>query len=182
MAKTVYMVADDGARKVFEDPERTWGQGDGGTVEVDSVLRDAKWIALGDGRTLYRCEPISADEEPAPALRTVKAYVAFDPGYVGVQNVYAASTPGSLRVSSACRGYIFEIEMREVAPPPAPKRETGWAVKNPSTGSLYGRDGYGLGTPFVFSSYGSAEEMAKTLVTGVAVEVYRDTLGPVDDE
>ncbi len=182
MPKTVYMVASDKAREVFEDPERSWvSNRTAGSVIVDSVLDDAKWPARCDGWTLYRCEPISADEEPEPAPRTVKAYVAFDPKMEGGQDVWAYASVEQARVSCS-RFPIFEIEMREVIPPPE-KRETGWAIMGGPSGPLYGRGWYGAPLPFAFREKGAAEELAEMLGHGaVAVEVYRDTMEPVDAE
>lgn len=139
MAKTVYMIANRDAVGVFTDPDFRWTKDCIGSVIVDRDLSDARREVF-DGDTLYRCEPISADEEPAPEPRTVKAYVAFDPSDSDGQDIWAFSTIEAAMDRRGCP--IFEIEMREV-PPPAPKRETGWAIMGGPSGPLYGRGGYG---------------------------------------
>lgn len=182
MAKTVYMVASDEARDVFEDPAMRWNKITAvGSVIVDSVLDDVKKIAERDGRTLYRCEPISADEEPSSEPRKVKAYVAFDHKMEGGQDVWAYASVEQARVSCS-RFPIFEIEMREV-PPPAPKRETGWVVKA-ARDFMFGSEGFGDTNPIFFTEQTAKEFAASGYCdgTGVAIEVYRDTLEPVDAE
>lgn len=175
MPKTVYMVASGSAAEIFLNPDIRWTKECSGTVFVDRVLSDAM-RDMFDGDVIYRCEPIdTADAGPAtePQPRTVKAYVAYDPGRDRNQDLWAAPTVECLRVLTDKP--IFEIEMREVTP----KRETGWCVRGQG-GDLYCPGGYLGGFPVLLETCGAATELASALGhDATAVEVYRDTLEPV---
>ncbi len=180
MAKTVYMVADGDARAIFENEFDQWSKVRPGSVRVDSVRLDAlKCISEYSG-TIYRCEPIEPGNDVPEERPTVKAYVRHNPDGRVAQDIWACASESLARdIWPASR--IFEIEMREVPPPK--KRETGWAVYGTTLNGLYGPSGFGSARPFVFSTQSAADELAEMLGHGAAaVEVYRDTMEPVDAE
>jgi len=113
---------------------------------------------------------------------TVKVYVEYDHNDKSKQDLWAfptAELAEEYRVFKDSK--IYEIEMREVTP--NQKRDKGWAIASGSNGRLYGHGGYGVSDPFVFGDKFVADELAKKLGIGdTAIEVYADTLEPVDGE